>query len=886
MARKSPWMSLAIAGCLLVPRLSLAADHNDPNAVNSIFSDVNVSAADLYDMFGWPSDDKAGGEKVILALTFASIPQAGVLDSDMLYRIRLDPDPRPTPPSKEDESLEAIVKYAGALADKYVKLKAAEVRVTVDKDQKAHVTFLGFPKGGDFSQVISTNTVETIKTPDGQSIQAYVGGRDDAFFNDLPGFFRSINYAPQFYHVPHTVPEDRELKIPKTLLELEGNKLFNFDPQNPQLGQGKKEDLPGDLAWSGDKFYKDANGNFRFVYSGKDAQAGRNINAIILEIPLSYITTEPKKDRVVNTWGESWVLKAANKIITEPDNRGGSRWSWFDRFHRKSQAEAELEKYKLIDTDGVPFEDAALSERRDSDQLGANNAKLARQFVIRFGHLGWGFGPSVSALGLGTCFDHDNSPVSKVVFYKTAVAAFPRVKKCFFQRLNMPDDAWRKNGVNVPLKRTFEIFLPNVNAIDMDTTGTWPYGRRPEDQVATRFLATFLDMKAGCGGKPCNLETLGDQALWDHAPIEPKTPPNPLKNDKPFLDHFPYLADPWPPRTAATESSDPVLAATKEAFRVYRHASLTADFSDFRAAETAIDQAIGTIGPSEDLYLLKANFDFKLHRLARTKDDLEKTPDLASDPRVLALRADLAFQEGRYGEARQGYEVALRKQRTWDNLARLAYLKSRTGDVAGADALYVEAEDLILAKDMRSYAWVELQRGLLHFEAGRPQKALEHYERADRADPGSWQIEEHIAEVLHLLGRTDESVALYRKVIDQTHNPEYVSALAAILRRDDLYAEADRLFHDQMALYPEAALGHYIRSMIARRQPSPDLLAMAQQNVALRPNGDAKLLLAQAYLKLNEPAKARAVIDEILATPWRTPELSKVSRQVRAAGRS
>ena len=32
------------------------ADHNDPNAVNSIFSDVDVSAADVYDMFGYPSD--------------------------------------------------------------------------------------------------------------------------------------------------------------------------------------------------------------------------------------------------------------------------------------------------------------------------------------------------------------------------------------------------------------------------------------------------------------------------------------------------------------------------------------------------------------------------------------------------------------------------------------------------------------------------------------------------------------------------------------------------------------------------------------------------------------------------------------------------------------
>ena len=26
---------------------------------------------------------------------------------------------------------------------------------------------------------------------------------------------------------------------------------------------------------------------------------------------------------------------------------------------------------------------------------------------------------------------------------------------------------------------------------------------------------------------------------------QPKTPPNPLKNDKEFLDHFPYLAEPW-----------------------------------------------------------------------------------------------------------------------------------------------------------------------------------------------------------------------------------------------------------------------------------------------------------------------------------------------------
>jgi hypothetical protein len=52
------------------------ADHNDPNAVNSIFSDIDVSAADLYDLFGFPSDDTTGGEKVVIALTFASVPKA------------------------------------------------------------------------------------------------------------------------------------------------------------------------------------------------------------------------------------------------------------------------------------------------------------------------------------------------------------------------------------------------------------------------------------------------------------------------------------------------------------------------------------------------------------------------------------------------------------------------------------------------------------------------------------------------------------------------------------------------------------------------------------------------------------------------------------------
>ena len=284
------------------------ADHNDPNAVNSIFSDIDVSAADLYDIFGFPSEDPTGVEKVVIALTFSATPQTGVFDTDMLYRILIAPDRRIARSGNDDTSLGGLLTYLEGVKERYLK-----------------------------------------------------------------------------------------------------------------------------------------------------------------------------------------ILKSSE------DNR----------------------------------------------QLGANNFWLAPHFIKRLGHLGWGFGPSITALGLASAFDHDNSLVSVHRTYSSVLEAFPRVQKILFQELNMPDDSWNRKGLAIPLRRAVDIFIPNVNSIDMDTTGTWPFGRRLEDQVATRFLSTFLDMSASVNGRRYHVDLLIDPALWNAAAIEPKTPPNPLKNDKEFLADFPYLAEPW-----------------------------------------------------------------------------------------------------------------------------------------------------------------------------------------------------------------------------------------------------------------------------------------------------------------------------------------------------
>ena len=154
----------------------------------------------------------------------------------------------------------------------------------------------------------------------------------------------------------------------------------------------------------------------------------------------------------------------------------------------------------------------------------------------------------------------------------------------------MPDDSWNPKGLDIPLRRPIDLFVPNVCAIDMDTTGTWPFGRRLEDQVATRFLSLFLDMEATLNGKPYHIELLNDQALWDQAPIVPKTPAEPARERQGVPHRVPL------PRRAAcrrlapyerdVEAVERDLAALAEeppsaaraagiASRLYRRATLT-----------------------------------------------------------------------------------------------------------------------------------------------------------------------------------------------------------------------------------------------------------------------------------------------------------------------
>jgi tetratricopeptide (TPR) repeat protein len=334
--------------------------------------------------------------------------------------------------------------------------------------------------------------------------------------------------------------------------------------------------------------------------------------------------------------------------------------------------------------------------------------------------------------------------------------------------------------------------------------------------------------------------------------------------------------------------------ATKFAYRLYQRASLTGNLAEFEAVETAIDEAIRQIGPWADLCLLKANLDFKLHRLVDVRHDLEMAPGLADAPQARALKADLDLQEGRYEDARKGYEGIIKDDRTWDNLVRLAYLNAKMGDVENAEQLYIEAEDEITAKEMRSYAWVELQRGLLDLTHGRYEGTWAHYERANEAYSGYWLVDEHIAGLLRAQGKLDAAAVLYEKVVARVPRPDLQQALG------DLYVSMRK--PDQAWPWHQKALAAYLESVQQGdvhylhhladfytdvRQDGTEAVRWARKDLELRQNFSTRAALAWALYRDDRLVEALDAMHKALSSGVRDTKLFFQAAMIHlAAGRT
>jgi len=221
-------------------------------------------------------------------------------------------------------------------------------------------------------------------------------------------------------------------------------------------------------------------------------------------------------------------------------------------------------------------------------------------------------------------------------------------------------------------------------------------------------------------------------------------------------------------------------AITRCLYRRYQKASIAGDLAGLTEIIATIDDSLTALANPGDLYLLKANAAFKLHKLADVAAALRAVPSLYDSDEGRLICADLDFQHGRYRAAESGYLEVLQSERSWGALARLAHLRCKMGDPAGAHGLYEEAQDKLTAKEMRAYAWLEVQRGFLDFAHGRHGDARLHYRRADKAYPGYWLVEEHIAELLGAEGRYDEAAGILERVVSTVDRPDLDQAIGEL----------------------------------------------------------------------------------------------------------
>ena len=330
------------------------------------------------------------------------------------------------------------------------------------------------------------------------------------------------------------------------------------------------------------------------------------------------------------------------------------------------------------------------------------------------------------------------------------------------------------------------------------------------------------------------------------------------------------------------------------AHRQFHRASLTCLPADFAAVEAGIADAIRSFGALEDICLLQATLNLRFHRLAAARASLEMQPRLGLRPQGRMVLADCDFQEGRYERARTALKRLVEENPTWDGLARLAHWDAKMGRAQEADALYVRAQDELTAKEMRAYAWLELQRGELHAAKGSLDEARAHYERAEAAYPGHWQTGEHFAALYVAQDDLSKAAALLRKLIERVPKPEWKQMLGEVLVLLDEADQARELFEEALAEYLESVsrgdvhyYHHLVEFYVRARPDAAEAEMWARRDLALRSNFSTQRALADALRRSGQSAEALQHIGEALSSGVREWAVFATAAEVfDAAGQS
>jgi len=302
----------------------------------------------------------------------------------------------------------------------------------------------------------------------------------------------------------------------------------------------------------------------------------------------------------------------------------------------------------------------------------------------------------------------------------------------------------------------------------------------------------------------------------------------------------------------------------------------------------AVDRALDRFPDWPDLWLLRATVALSLHRTELARQVLAAVPVLTDLPPGRVLAGDLAQFDGDYAGARTAYLRAAGEEPGWDTDARLAALAVSTGNLAEAEDRYDAAEDDLTVKQLRSFAWVRVQRAELARHLGDLERASWFLAGAEAAYPGWWYVRAARAALDSASGRPEDAVTGYRAALAEVDRPEYREALGTALAACGQDREAAACHAAALADYSaSAARGevhylHHLAEFFADVQPDGDAaVAWAQADVRLRRNGTTLSLLAWCLYRAGRTAEALAAVGAAEALGAGDPRLRERASLIR-----
>ncbi len=326
---------------------------------------------------------------------------------------------------------------------------------------------------------------------------------------------------------------------------------------------------------------------------------------------------------------------------------------------------------------------------------------------------------------------------------------------------------------------------------------------------------------------------------------------------------------------------DMAVHRTSLAGSLYHRYRVVGRLEDAEEALRLLDAAVATEPAVAEHRQMRAVVRSGFHRFTEALEDLDAAAAAgAREESLHKTRREIRLALGDYAQLREDFAHSTELAADFDELAHRADLRLQQGDPMGADFLYRAAQTQFRDVNPVPLAWLHVQQGIAHLRYGNVLEARRFFAAAHERLPQYYLATEHLAECETRLGNFDVARRLYREVIAQTANPEFVAALAGLERAAGNTAAADRLTQDAERGYsdllernPAAYAQHAAEFFIEIGKPER-ADALARENLQLRQDVGSWILLAQTAQAIGDDARACDARAHAVETALRPPELS------------